>query len=321
MSYSLTKDLPAGVSPQNLQLRSELLAGLNDKQKRINPKFFYDKAGSLLFEEITRLPEYYPTRTELALLENCKNEIAQTVGQGQVLLEPGAGNCSKARLLLPAMRPKSFVPIDISREFLHSAAAQLQEEFPGVEVLPIVDDIAAKIPLPAHLDDLPITVFYPGSTIGNYEPAEALSFLKHVQELIGSRGGLLIGVDLHKDSEVLRRAYNDNQGVTALFNLNILNHINTLIEADFDVSLFEHIALYNTDHRRIEMFLESTVDQSVSAGGDIIHFSAGERIHTEYSYKYTLESFSDMASAAGLVSQKNWVDDKGLFSLQYYRST
>lgn len=320
MSYSLSRDLSAGVSPEYLQLRNELLTGLRNTRKRINPKFFYDKTGSELFEKITRLPEYYPTRTELSLLESCKNEIAQTLGRGQVLLEPGAGNCSKVRILLPALSPESFVPIDISREFLHSAAAQLQAEFPGIQILPVVDDMAAKIPLPDHLNGLPITVFYPGSTIGNYEPAEALAFLKHVRELIGTEGGLLIGVDLHKDSEVLRQAYNDSQGITALFNLNVLSHINTLIGTDFDVSQFEHIAFYNPDDCRIEMYLESKIEQSVSAGDEVIQFSAGERIHTEYSYKYTLASFSDLATSAGLVSKKNWVDDKDLFSLQYFRS-
>jgi dimethylhistidine N-methyltransferase len=319
MPQPLGKESLPGISPESHLLESELMVGLTESPKRINPKFFYDEYGSQLFEEITRLPEYYPTRTEMALLESYKKEIAQTIGPGQVLLEPGAGNCKKVRLLLPALRPACFVPIDLSREYLFSAAEQLREEFPAIEILPVVDDMGAKVALPERFDDLPRTVFYPGSTIGNYQPDEAVVFLKHVREVIGEHGGLLVGVDLQKDPAVLHRAYNDTKGITALFNLNILNHINRLISADFDVSLFEHVAFYNERECRIEMHLESTVDQMVSAGGETLHFKAGERLLTEYSYKYTLEGFAGLAEQAGLVSVRNWVDKNGLFSLQYYR--
>ena len=219
------------------------------------------------------------------------------------------------RILLPALRPACFVPIDLSREYLFSAAEQLREEFPAIEIRPVVDDMGAKISLPARFDGLPRTVFYPGSTIGNYQPDEAVFFLKHVREVIGEHGGLLVGVDLQKDPAILHRAYNDTKGVTARFNLNILSHVNRLISADFDVSLFEHVAFYSEHECRIEMHLESTVDQVVSAGGETLHFKAGERLLTEYSYKYTLEGFATLAEQAGLVFVQNWVDKNGLFSL------
>jgi L-histidine N-alpha-methyltransferase len=313
------KNQPAGVSHDNHLLHAELLAGLCNGAKRINPKFFYDEYGSQLFEAITRLPEYYPTRTELGLLETYRDEIATAIGEGQVLIEPGAGNCSKVRHLLPALGPACFVPIDLSRDFLFAAARQLQLEFPNIRMFPIADDMGAKIQLPKEFDALSKTVFYPGSTIGNYEPHEALNFLRHVREVIGETGGLLIGVDLQKDSAILHNAYNDAEGITALFNLNILTHVNDLVGANFDVSQFEHVGFYNEEACRIEMYLQSLVAQTVDLGEESITFSAGERIHTEYSYKYSLGGFADLARQAGLVPVKNWVDDNNLFSLQYYR--
>jgi L-histidine Nalpha-methyltransferase len=306
--------------PGQERTRLELFTGLRGNRKYINPKFFYNEYGSQLFERITRLPEYYPTRTEVQLLGDHHLEIAATLGQGKVLIEPGAGNCSKVRLLLSALAPACYVPVDISRDYLFSAARALQEEFPTTQVFPIVDDMQAELSLPAELRQLPRTVFYPGSTIGNYEPAAALQFLQHVREMIGSRGGLLIGVDLQKSHELLHRAYNDTQGVTALFNLNILNHVNQLIGSDFDVSGFEHVAFYNPDAARIEMYLESGAAQTVRAGKEEFHFEPGERILTEYSYKYSLKGFAELAASAGLASERNWVDADELFSLQYYRA-
>lgn len=305
---------------ENQHLRDEILAGLLQPDKSINPKFFYDEYGSGLFEKITALPEYYPTRTELSLLEDHKTEIADTIGYGHVLIEPGAGSCNKARILLWALGPACYVPIDISRDFLFSAAEKLREEFPDIEILPLADDMRAEVELPTHLRELPRTVFYPGSTIGNYNPADALSFLTHIREMIGDNGGLLIGVDLEKSSDVLNDAYNDSQGLTAQFNLNILTHINRLCDADFDLSKFEHIAFYNEPAGRIEMHLAATTDHSVAIAGQSIQFLAGERIHTEYSYKYSLGSFATLAEKAGLRPVKNWVDKEQLFSLQYYRS-
>lgn len=305
---------------ENRQLREEILAGLLQPKKSINPKFFYDEYGSQLFEKITALPEYYPTRTELSLLADHKTEIADTIGYGHVLIEPGAGNCSKAKLLLWALGPACYIPIDISRDFLFSAAEKLRTEFPDIEILPVAEDMRAKVDLPTHLRDHPRTVFYPGSTIGNYNPADALSFLEHIRQMIGDNGGLLIGVDLEKNSNALNDAYNDSQGVTAQFNLNILTHINQLCDANFDLSLFEHIAFYNEEARRIEMHLGAVREHAVEVADQNIQFVTGERIHTEYSYKYSLDSFAELAQKAGLQSVKNWVDEEQLFSLQYYRS-
>jgi L-histidine Nalpha-methyltransferase len=296
----------------------EILGGLNSLPRRINPKYFYDERGSHLFDEITRLEEYYPTRTEVALLDQFAEDIASVAGRGKVLLEPGAGSCAKVRLLLRALQPACYVPIDISREYLYGAAQTLQQEFPEIPVLPIADDMRSTIALPQELDNIPRLVFYPGSTIGNYTPNEAIDFLRHVRSTIGDNGGLLIGVDLQKDTGILHRAYNDAAGTTAAFNLNSLSHLNTITGADFDLSRFRHVAFYNEQDSRIEMHLESHVDQAISMAGEQICLAAGERILTEYSYKYTLEGFAELAARAGLGASEHWVDDAGLFSLQYF---
>ena len=303
------------IDPETLD---EIRRGLGACPKSINPKYFYDEHGSQLFDAITRLEEYYPTRTEVSLLQRFADDITRVAGRGRVLLEPGAGSCAKVRLLLQALAPACYVPIDISGDYLFAAAQQLQREFEHIPVHPIADDMQSSIDLPAELDGIPRLVFYPGSTIGNYTPEEALQFLQHVRATIGDEGGLLIGVDLQKDSGILHRAYNDAAGTTAAFNLNSLNHINTLTGANFDPARFRHVAFYNEEINRIEMHLESQVDQIISMAGEQIHFSAGERIITEYSYKYTLEGFAELAAKAGLVAGRHWVDDDGLFSLQYY---
>ena len=304
--------------PVDALLCEELLQGLCAENKNINPKFFYNERGSELFEQIMSLQEYYPTRTELSLLQRYSAEIAVIIGEGHVLLEPGAGNCAKVRTLLPFIKPSCYMPIDISGEFLFACAKELQQAYPQVDVHPVAGDMSAEFVIPAAYQHMRKTVFYPGSTISNYTPDAALKFLRHIASQLDKDGGLLIGVDLQKDVNVLHRAYNDVKGVTALFNLNILNHCNQLLGSDFDVSLFEHIAFYNEQECRIEMHLESQVDQQLNVAGENITFSAGERIHTEYSYKYTLESFAAMAKEAGLKAQKQWVDDDSWFSLQYF---
>ena len=234
----------------------EIVEGLLAAPRRIDSRYFYDQYGSQLFEEITRLPEYYPTRTEIGLLETNSADITAALGRGQLLLEPGAGNCGKVRLLLPDLRPVCYVPVDISGPFLRAAAAELQAEFPTVRVLPLVGDMAAVVDLPPEYDTLRRNVFYPGSTIGNYQPAAAEDFLRHMRGVTGSSGNLLVGVDLQKDVDVLHAAYNDSAGVTARFNLNILTHINRLADADFDVERFRHIAFYNEAEGRIEIASE-----------------------------------------------------------------
>jgi dimethylhistidine N-methyltransferase len=319
MSQALkTKTLNTIFDEDNV-LKQELLEGLLAEKKYINPKFFYDEAGSQLFEKIMQLPEYYPSRTEMALLEKHQNEIAVAIGENKVLIEPGAGNCEKVQYILPTLQPKCYVPIDISADFLFESASNLQTKFPHVHIHAVADDMKAKVDVPEKFKTNHKVVFYPGSTIGNYKPAQALGFLKHVRELVGKEGGLLIGVDLQKDKEILDAAYNDKDGITALFNLNVLNHVNKLLDSDIDAELFEHVAFYNEKHCRIEMHLESKVNQQCSIDNLIqVNFSESERIHTEYSYKYTIESFSQLAAQAGLKLENYWLDDDELFSVQYY---
>lgn len=306
---------------ENILLKQELLDGLLCKRKYINPKFFYDEYGSQLFEKIMQLPEYYPSRTEIGLLRKFKDEIATTIGEDKVLIEPGAGNCEKVQHILPALKPKCYVPIDISADFLFECASNLKINFPYVNIHAIADDMKAKVNVPEEFNNNDKVVFYPGSTIGNYTPAEALEFLKHARDIVGEEGGLLIGVDLQKDKKLLDAAYNDKQGITASFNLNVLNHVNKLLNSNIDSELFEHVAFYNEEQCRIEMHLESKVDHHYDLDNlGKVKFTEQERIHTEYSYKYTIDSFSQLAMKANLKLKKHWVDDKSLFSIQYYEA-
>lgn len=300
-------------------LKQELLDGLFAEQKYINPKFFYDEYGSQLFEQIMRLPEYYPTRTEIALLKKYQDEIASVIGENKVLIEPGAGNCEKVQHILSSLKPSCYIPIDISADFLFECARKLQIKFPGIDIHAVADDMKASVDVPDNFKKNEKVVFYPGSTIGNYKPNEALDFLKHARELAGEHGGLLIGVDLQKDKAILDAAYNDKQGVTALFNLNVLSHVNKLLDSDINIDLFEHVAFYNEKLCRIEMHLQSRVDHQCrldNAGK--VSFTEAERIHTEYSYKYTVESFSKLAIQANLKLENYWIDEEELFSVQYY---
>ncbi|MEP5568111.1 MAG: L-histidine N(alpha)-methyltransferase [Halioglobus sp.] len=301
-----------------LSLLDEIRAGLSKTPKQINPKFFYDERGSRLFDQITQLPEYYPTRTELSLLERYATDIAEITGQGAVLLEPGAGSCEKVRYLLPEMLPACYVPIDISGDYLFAAAKSLQQDFTDITVFPVADDMKSDIQIPTEFEGLRKLVFYPGSTIGNYTPEQAVGFLHHVHSLVGVSGGLLIGVDLEKDKDILDRAYNDDAGITAAFNLNCLSHINTLTGSNFEIDKFRHVAFYNAQESRIEMHLESACDQSVNLVGEVISFKDSERILTEYSYKYSIPRFTELAASAGLEARAQWVDDDSLFSLQYF---
>lgn len=303
------------LGPASSNSRQEILTGLLETRKRISPKYFYDDTGSMLFEEITRQPEYYPTRTERRILGEHAKSIATTIGTGTVLLEPGAGSCEKVRLLLDALKPAAYVPIDIAGEFLQRSASGLQAEFPWLRIAALRADFAAMPSLPADLPAGPRTLFYPGSTLGNFSPLQATSFLRHAKRLVGAEGKLLVGIDLHKDSTILNRAYNDSAGVTARFNLNILNHLNRILPADFQLPQFHHIAFYNRDCHRVEMHLESRTEQTVTAAGEAIHFFAGERIHTEISCKYSLESFTALAAAADLDVQECWRDRDNLFAV------
>ncbi len=309
--------LETQVLPSEDEHSMEILAGLNAEQKYINPKFFYDKKGSELFEEITQAPEYYPTRTEIGILKQNAKSIAACLGANVQLIEPGAGSCEKVRYLLEALRPQRYLPMDISMDFLQESADQLLKEHPWLSVQAIAADFNHDIEFPDFPEGSKKVVFYPGSTIGNFEPSKAVEFLQRLGQWTKPRGGILMGVDLQKDNDVLNSAYNDAKGITEKFNLNILNNINTLIDSDFDTDNFSHQAFYNKEEHRIEMHLQAITSHKVNCESELINFSQGETIHTENSYKYTLEGIKDLANQAGLALKKSWCDDDKLFSINY----
>ncbi|GAB4193349.1 MAG: L-histidine N(alpha)-methyltransferase [Roseiflexaceae bacterium] len=306
-------------TPQLESIRDEVLRGLSLPQKELPPKLFYDERGSQLFDQITELEEYYPTRTELAITRRYVDEMAELIGPGSLLVEYGSGSSIKTRILLDHLHDLAcYMPVDISEAHLHSSAAVLAAAYPHLDIRPVCADYTAPFELPA-LEPPPqrTVVYFPGSTIGNLHDDEAVQLLRQMAGLIRAGGGLLVGADLQKDRAVLERAYNDAAGVTAAFNLNILGRLNRELGATFRLSLFEHRAFYNEAHHRIEMHLVSTQAQTVLVDGVAVHFAAGETIHTECSYKYSLEGFAAMAAAAGLRVQKVWTDPKAWFSVQY----
>jgi len=302
--------------PEPADLRRAVLDGLAGRPRAIPPKFFYDETGSQLFDAICELPEYYPTRTEMAILEQYHDEIAQTCGRGRWLVEPGSGSCMKVRVLLDSLDPKGYVPIDISGDYLRSAAAALAAEWPELEVRACCADFTVDATLPWALEGGRL-VFFPGSSIGNYEPEEAVEVLVRLAELAGTGGGLLIGVDLKKDPATLEAAYDDRDGVTAAFNRNLLDRINRELEADFEPDAFEHQAHYDERLGRVEMHLVSRRDQTVRIEGHVFEFLAGESIHTENAYKYHVEEFAALAREAGFEQARVWTDDARRFSLQW----
>jgi dimethylhistidine N-methyltransferase len=297
--------------------RAELVAGLKQSQKQVNPKYFYDARGSDLFEQITHLHEYYPTRTEISILRRHADEMARFCGPDCVLIEPGSGSSEKVRLLLNSLRPSAYVPLDISADFLYESAVKLGQEFPWLQVHAICADFSNQWHVRTQLPAGRRVIFYPGSTIGNMEPSVAQAFLADLRAWIGADGGVLIGVDLHKSEDLLTAAYNDSSGVTAEFNLNILNSINRIAEADFEPKNFSHKAIYNRQLQRIEMHLVSDTPQTVEVGGSVIKFARGETLHTENSYKYSLEDFKALIEAAGFTLQKSWLDERKLFSVHF----
>lgn len=293
-------------------------AGLGQRHKAIPAKFFYDERGSALFERICELPEYYPTRTECALLERHAGEIATLIGPDAELVEFGAGATRKVRYLLDALvKPRAYLPIDISGAHLQHAAARLDADYPALTVTPVVADYTAGMTLPSPPGGAARRAgFFPGSTIGNFTPAEALAFLRNAARLLAG-GGLLIGVDLVKDPALLHAAYNDAAGVTAAFNLNLLHRIRRELDSDIDPQAFSHYAFYAPRRRRIEMHLVSRTAQAVHVGRKRYAFAAGETIHTENSCKYTLDEFRRLAHRAGFRSRAVWCDPDDLFSLHW----
>jgi dimethylhistidine N-methyltransferase len=294
---------------------SDVIDALAQHPKRLSPKYFYDVAGSELFEQITLLPEYYPTRTELAILRDRAGEIASDIPDGAALVEFGAGATTKVRLLLNQCVFGAYVPVDISGDFLKAQADGLRQDFPGLDVYPVTADFTAPFALPDAVQAMPKVGFFPGSTLGNFEPHEACAFMRSARDILGDGAQMVIGVDLEKDERTLYDAYNDTAGVTARFNLNVLVRINRELGGNFDLSGFTHRAIYNRDRHRIEMHLISRKAQTVRILGHSFAFRAGESIHTESSYKYSLERFTALARGAGWTLRHSWTDAAGMFSV------
>jgi dimethylhistidine N-methyltransferase len=299
----------------------EIQEGLKKSHKRMPTTLFYDEQGSKLFDRICELDEYYPTRTELKILEDNIEEITSYFGDDCVLVELGSGSSIKIRLLidhLPTLA--AYVPVDISSEHLVYSAVCLKADHPGLNIYPLVADYTKQFVLPKINEKYKnIDSFYPGSTIGNFTPDKARAFLKRVAKTCGKDSGLLIGVDLKKDKNILEAAYNDSKGITAEFNLNILNHINALANADFDINRFSHHAFFSEEYGRIEMHLLSKENQEVNIDDNLINLGKDELILTEYSYKYSLQEFKELANGIYEV-EKVWVDDNSMFSVQFLRA-
>lgn len=296
----------------------DVIQGLRGWPKTLPSKYFYDEAGSQLFDQITTLPEYYPTRTERGILERYVGELARIIGPFCRLVEYGSGTSEKTRILLDHLdEPVSYVPIDVADEHLQESAHQLALEYPQLDIQPLCADFMHPISLPKpRRQPTRTVVFFPGSTIGNLFPDDAMLLLKHTAELCGPGGMMVLGADLRKNVQVLEAAYNDTQGVTAAFNLNMLVRINRELGGNFDVKQFLHYAFFNQSESRIEMHLVSLRDQRVQIAGEEFHFAVGESIHTENSYKYGLQELRDMAYSAGFEQRRVWTDAKQYFSVQ-----
>jgi dimethylhistidine N-methyltransferase len=298
-------------------IQHQLVAGLLAAHAYTSPKYLYDVLGSRLFAAICELPEYYPTRTEAAILQKHASQIAAAVGRDAILIDLGAGNCAKAARLFSTLQPRQYVPIDISEQFLQESVNALRQQFPQIEMTCLGMDFSSELELPPSIARQRRQFFYPGSSIGNFSPLEALKFLCRIRKAIPGgdhHGGLLIGVDLIKDTAILNAAYDDSLGVTAAFNLNLLHHLNRLLDADFRPSDWCHRGFYNAEQHRIEMHLEARDDVTVHwQNGGIRRFARGERIHTESSYKYTQQGFIELLQQAGFGQVQTWSDPRKWF--------
>ena len=293
-----------------------VMAGLGEEQKWLSAKYFYDAAGSALFEQISDLSEYYPTRTELKILRDHARDMSGYIPLSGALVEFGTGSTRKARILIDAApQLAAYIPVDISAEFLNQEAAAVRRDFPWLAVLPVAADFTRDFDLPAQSRSRPRVGFFPGSTIGNFEPEDAAEFLRQAGRILGAGATMIVGVDRIKDAAVLDAAYDDAAGVTAKFNLNVLARMNRELGGNFDLSTFRHRAFYNAENHRIEMHLESLTDQSVTVAGRTFDFHQGETIHTENSYKYTVESFRTLAESAGWRPAATWTDENDYFAV------
>lgn len=313
---ALRRPVEADAAEADSSFARDVIAGLTARPKRLSPKYFYDQAGAQLFEDITALPEYYLTRCELEVLRERAPEMARFFPAGSALIEFGSGSSKKVRILLEAAPTiAAYMPVDISSEMLVQEAEELRRDYPRLAVLPVEADFTQPFSLPTEAAGMAHTGFFPGSTIGNFEPHEACAFLRHAGRMLGSGATLIIGVDLVKDVNILNAAYDDAAGVTAKFNLNLLARINRELGANFDLASFSHEAFYNAERHRIEMHLASKKRQKVRVAGRAIEFRAGETIHTENSYKYTLDSFRALARGSGWNPVAVWTDAGANFSI------
>ena len=318
---SETANAGSATEPDNAQFLQDLKQGLALQRKSISPKYFYDAVGSVLFDQICNLPEYYPTRTELSILHRHAREIALHLGPDAEILEFGAGSMQKVRVLLDALdRPSRYIPIDISAEHLHAAALRMARDYPNLQVEPLEADYTQDLVLPPDMPPEGRRVgFFPGSTLGNFEPPDALRFMRMCARTLQG-GALILGVDLVKSPQRLHAAYNDTQGVTADFNRNVLARANRELGANFKLDQFVHSAFYNAPFQRIEMHLMSTCQQSVQVGGATFAFAQGETLHTENSYKFTVEGLCQLAQRAGFTPGQSWTDPEHQFCLLWLDS-
>lgn len=306
-------------APATESFREAVLSGLRKSQKQIPSKFLYDERGSKLFDRICELDEYYPTRTEIGIMKHHVDAMAEAIGPRARLVEYGSGSSLKTRILLNHLDAiASYVPVDISKEHLVESANDLADDYPSIPVQPVCADYTTAFDLPEPPFPPARTVgYYPGSTIGNFRRREAQAFLGCIADLVGPEGGLLIGVDLKKDIDVLKAAYDDSEGVTAAFNKNLLRRMNRELDATFDLDAFEHQVRWNEERGCIESYLRSTAAQTVSVAGERFSFEAGETIHTEDSHKYTLDGFAELAGEVGFRVDAVWTDERSYFSVQY----
>ncbi|SFU56668.1 L-histidine N(alpha)-methyltransferase [Halomonas korlensis] len=308
-------------TPAITSLRVEILMGFRAEQKFASPKFFYDQRGSELFNQICHQPEYYPTRIEEEILANAAEDIARIAGHEATLIELGSGASRKVRLLLEAMRPSSYLGIDISRDFLLESTRRLAADYPWLEVHAACADFSCNMALPDGLCCERPVGFFPGSSIGNFDPQDAEDFLRGLHPLLPTGSGLLVGIDLLKDKSTLEAAYNDAAGVTAAFNLNLLERLRHELNAEIEPENFRHQAFFNEEQSRIEMHLVSQLPQVVTIEGERFRFLEGETIHTENSYKYTIGNFQALSGRAGFEAQRCWTDANSLFSVHYLKRT
>lgn len=311
-------DTPAGHISQSSQY-TNLTRGLLAMPAEVSPKYLYDRLGSKLFEALCLLPEYYLTRTEAAIIRSHKAEIAHATGQDVTLIDIGAGNCAKAERLFDALAPAHYVAVDISADFLRDALDRLQASYPKINMMPLIQDFSEGLQLPDSVPKKKRLFFYPGSSLGNFAPADARRFLGGLRQNADDKSMLLLGIDLIKDAQFLEAAYDDSLGLTSAFNLNLLRNLNRILGADFNVDDWRHVALFNETSSRVEMHLQARRVVDVSWGNTQRHFEEGERIHTENSYKYTLASLNALLHEAGWQTSQYWTDEKGWFAIVHAR--